>query len=199
MTTGEAIKNARIKANMTQAALAEKLNVTPQNISQYERDIKNPKIETLQKIASALDIPITKLISTSIDMSLEEMATGDIKQLAGQLARTASLADNEAGRLILIDLNNLLDYICVVNKRISDANRVQILEDIDHVITDLTHILSGHALESGDKTWLTLAEEARDDIDTRIKRIYSLSKKLSQKNPITDMPEYQKKDEPGQK
>jgi transcriptional regulator with XRE-family HTH domain len=56
MTTGEAIKNARIKANMTQAALAEKLNVTPQNISQYERDIKNPKIETLQKIASALDI-----------------------------------------------------------------------------------------------------------------------------------------------
>lgn len=56
MSTGENIKNARIKAKMTQAALAEKIGTTTQNISQYERDVRNPKIETLQKIAKALNV-----------------------------------------------------------------------------------------------------------------------------------------------
>ena len=46
---------------MTQAALAKKLGITPQNISQYERNVKSPKIETLKKIADALNVFITDL------------------------------------------------------------------------------------------------------------------------------------------
>lgn len=65
MTTGEAIKKARIKAKMTQAMLAKKLNVTPQNISQYERDIKNPKKETLEKMADALGCSRWDLMATT--------------------------------------------------------------------------------------------------------------------------------------
>ena len=58
---GERIKELRKKAGLTQAQLAEKLNVTPQNISQYERGLKNPKIGTLNKIAKALGVPVTEL------------------------------------------------------------------------------------------------------------------------------------------
>lgn len=54
-TTGDLIKQARLKAGMTQAGLAKKLGITPQAISQYERNIKKPKYVTLQKIATALD------------------------------------------------------------------------------------------------------------------------------------------------
>ncbi len=49
---------------MTQAALAEKVGTTTQNISQYERDIRNPKIETLKKIADALGVDISKLTNS---------------------------------------------------------------------------------------------------------------------------------------
>lgn len=60
-TIGQRIAEERKKAGLTQAQLAAKLNVTPQNISQYERGVKNPKIETLDKIASALNIPLVRL------------------------------------------------------------------------------------------------------------------------------------------
>lgn len=65
MTVGEAIKAARVNAGMTQAMLAQKLHVTPQNISQYERNIKKPKYETLQKIADALGTPVFLLYGTN--------------------------------------------------------------------------------------------------------------------------------------
>lgn len=56
MTTGERIKAARINAGLTQRELAERLNVSFVNISQWENGVRNPKIETLQKIAEALGV-----------------------------------------------------------------------------------------------------------------------------------------------
>ena len=53
------------------------------------------------------------------------------------------------------------------------------LEDIDHIITGITNILTGHTLTGENEAWLSLAEEAKSDIDARVNRIYSLSKKLS--------------------
>lgn len=56
MTTGQRIKAARKKAGMTQVDLSQKLDIPFQSISQWERDIRNPKYETLQRIAAALDV-----------------------------------------------------------------------------------------------------------------------------------------------
>lgn len=61
MTTGERIKEARKMANMTQAELAEKMGIPYQSIGQWERDIRNPKIETLQRIAEALNCSLAFL------------------------------------------------------------------------------------------------------------------------------------------
>ena len=48
-SVAEKIKTAREKAGLTQAQLAEKVGTTSQNISQYERGIRNPKYNTLEK------------------------------------------------------------------------------------------------------------------------------------------------------
>ena len=61
MTTGQYIKRARQKAGMTQAQLAEKLGIPYQSIGQWERDIRNPKLDTLKRIAAALNITIQEL------------------------------------------------------------------------------------------------------------------------------------------
>ena len=53
---GAGIKNARLTVGITQAELAHRLGVTPQAVSQYERGIKKPKIETIEKIADALGV-----------------------------------------------------------------------------------------------------------------------------------------------
>ena len=56
---GDVIKEYRTSANLTQSELASRLGVSPQIISQYERGIKKPKIETVAKIANALGVEIT--------------------------------------------------------------------------------------------------------------------------------------------
>lgn len=61
MSTGEAIKAARRAAGLTQAELAKRLGVTPQTVSQYERGLINPKLETLQKFAYALGTDVWNL------------------------------------------------------------------------------------------------------------------------------------------
>lgn len=63
MTTGELIKAARKKAGMTQAQLAEKLGISYVGVSQWENDLRNPKLDTLQRIAAALGVPVQELIS----------------------------------------------------------------------------------------------------------------------------------------
>lgn len=57
-TTGELIKQYRIKRNLTQEQLGKKIGVTMQYIGQYERGLRNPKISTLKKIADALDVDV---------------------------------------------------------------------------------------------------------------------------------------------
>ena len=56
MTTGQHIKEARKKAGLTQKELGEKLGVAYQTLAQWENDLRNPKYETLQRIAAALGI-----------------------------------------------------------------------------------------------------------------------------------------------
>lgn len=55
VTQGERIKQARLQRGLTQKELAGKLGVSESFISQYERDVRNPKQDTLQRIAVALD------------------------------------------------------------------------------------------------------------------------------------------------
>lgn len=63
MTTGQLIKAARKKAGMTQKELGAKLGVAYQTLAQWENDLRNPKLDTLQRIASALGVPVQDLIS----------------------------------------------------------------------------------------------------------------------------------------
>ncbi len=62
MTIGERIRDCRKKAGLSQKELGKKLNVSQQHIAQYESEKRMPKLETLQKIASALEVDINRLL-----------------------------------------------------------------------------------------------------------------------------------------
>lgn len=61
--TGKQIKEARVKAKLTQEKLAQKAGISVFTLQKYESGDRNPKIESLQKIANALGISITQLKS----------------------------------------------------------------------------------------------------------------------------------------
>lgn len=63
MTTGERIKEARIKFGLTQKELGERLGLSYQAVAQWENNLRNPKPETLTRIANAIGIDVIYLLS----------------------------------------------------------------------------------------------------------------------------------------
>lgn len=61
MTIGERIRELRLKSGITQTELAQKLEIPYQSIGQWERGLRSPKIETLQRIAEALGVEVWEL------------------------------------------------------------------------------------------------------------------------------------------
>lgn len=66
MTTGERIRAARKNVGLTQKALGDKCQMPDSQIRQYELGMVNPKVETLKRIADALDIPVSELIDPTV-------------------------------------------------------------------------------------------------------------------------------------
>lgn len=73
MTTGDKIRNARKLSKTTQKELGNILGVSPQMIAQYESNARKPKIETLRRIAKALNVPLYE-IATWDEYSSEDFA-----------------------------------------------------------------------------------------------------------------------------
>lgn len=60
--TQSSIAAARMAAGMTQAQLAEAIGVKPQQIGNWERGMRNPKINALNRIADALGCELNDLL-----------------------------------------------------------------------------------------------------------------------------------------
>jgi DNA-binding XRE family transcriptional regulator len=61
-TLGEMISTLRKEHGMTQAGLAEKMNVTDKAVSKWERDLSCPDIGSLPKLAEIFSISVDELM-----------------------------------------------------------------------------------------------------------------------------------------
>lgn len=66
MTVGEKIKKIRQEKGMTQKELGKKCGLADSAIRRYELGGANPKIETLQKIADALETPLILFVEDDL-------------------------------------------------------------------------------------------------------------------------------------
>lgn len=65
MSIGKNIKKIRKERGLTQVELGKKLNVTQQMIGQYENDKNSPQMDTIKKIANALEVKVADLMGIS--------------------------------------------------------------------------------------------------------------------------------------
>ena len=65
-TLGTYIRSLRTQNHMTQAQLAEKLNVTDKAVSKWERDLSYPDIALFPKLADILGVNVNDLLYESI-------------------------------------------------------------------------------------------------------------------------------------
>lgn len=76
MTVAENIKRIRKKKGLTQKQLGKKCGMAESTLRQYELGYRHPKIETIQKIANALDCSIIALTGGEEYKKTEEYKIG---------------------------------------------------------------------------------------------------------------------------
>ena len=99
--TGDMIRKYRTEKGLTQKKLGELCGIADSNIRKYESGNQNPKIETLQIIADALDIPVNRLLAGKI-------ITGDeLKEKLSEYGLTHLVPDTEEERIVLENCKKL--------------------------------------------------------------------------------------------
>ena len=106
MSLGKMIQTARKKAGMTQVELGKALGVSGSMIGQWENDLRNPKPETIDRIANALgDSFIELLFADSNDYEfIKLLGLTDPEKLKESLAAVKPLPDK------FMALNGILNY-----------------------------------------------------------------------------------------
>lgn len=116
MTTGELIKQARQNSKITQKELAEKVGVSYQMIQAWENNRRNPKTETLKKIAAALNVQWFELYSDDPHIQ----ARGIVDDVSGRLQK--AIAEN--GPMKKTSTSNAIN---------SGLLQIQFKSDDDHI------------------------------------------------------------------
>jgi len=62
VTFGKRVKEIRLQKYMSQADLAKVLGLHPTYISGIERGVRNMALKNIEKLAKALNVPISELI-----------------------------------------------------------------------------------------------------------------------------------------
>ena len=99
--TGDMIRKYRTEKGLTQKKLGELCGISDSNIRKYESGNQNPKIETLQKIADALDIPVNRLLAGKI------ISRDELKEKLSEYGLTHLVPDTEEERTVLENCKKL--------------------------------------------------------------------------------------------
>lgn len=78
---GELIKTARKNKGLTQKQLAEKTGLAIVTIQQYERNLRQPRIENIKKIAEVLDVSPAYLMGWEEEQTLNNLLGKKLKLL----------------------------------------------------------------------------------------------------------------------
>lgn len=78
MDTGKKIKQLRKEKKITQSELGKRMGISQQQIAQYENGKLKPKLETLHRIADALQIPRSILYNDMLPKEKSELVKRDM-------------------------------------------------------------------------------------------------------------------------
>lgn len=97
---GQRIRDLRNERHMSQEELSFKAGISPAHLGQIERALKNPTIDTVAKIAAALDIPVATLFTMDSVSAPSQNAT--IGKINAQLLNMSEEEQKDILRMIRI-------------------------------------------------------------------------------------------------
>lgn len=144
---GQKIAAARISKNLSLRQLAERINVTSSLLSQIERGLANPSLNTLRMIAISLDVPLFSLFteSTNIDNLITR---------ANNRKRIIFPHSNWEYMLLSPDLNGAIEMILMNIPPQSQSSQNPLPhtgEEIAYVLSGTVTLFLGDAVETLEK------------------------------------------------
>ena len=124
MTTGELIKQARQNSKMTQKELSEKVGVSYQMIQAWENNRRNPKTETVKKIATALGVPWYELLSDDPHEQSQGIIT-NIRDLLRKSGPVHKLSESEMANAGFIQFKSDDDKIAYLYSLLNDSGKFE--------------------------------------------------------------------------
>ncbi len=85
-TFADRIKDLRIQSDLTQQEVADKLNVTKQTVSQYERGLRRPDMESLEAISDVFNVSVDYVLGKS-DVTIQIVNEKDLEILRNKQLR----------------------------------------------------------------------------------------------------------------
>lgn len=130
MTLGENIQKYRKEAGITQKQLAENIGVATGTIQQYELNKREPKQETIKKIAKELKVSISALYGFDLEKIMKSIEKAN--QEARQIEEAVSIIKElEADPTRMLDVEILQNFQKLNNSGKKEAaKRVQELTEI---------------------------------------------------------------------
>ena len=129
MPTGTKIKEIRKQKGLTQKQLGDLCGIADSNIRKYENGKQNPKIETLQKIADALETPITEFTDMPLidNMTLGQyVQTKDFKMYMHRKSEIDNFVQSEQFKK-LFPHKNMHDAILTILREIYGTVEQQLI------------------------------------------------------------------------
>ena len=140
MEIGQSIQEARKKAKLTQKELAEKVGIATITVQQYERGVRTPKIETLQKIAQALNIDVGILYGVEADKGNPQYLNrlyGKISEVAEKYGRPEEEVVNWINRcLSMSDKYDMSEAVANRLEFLSGNMAKRVFEQVDSLSAD---------------------------------------------------------------
>lgn len=179
MGVGENIKRIRKEKKLTQKQLGERLGVSQAAIGQFENGKSSPRLETIKKIALALDVSEDKLLDRVYD---DDLATAMLEILERDLFGKPYLSENDRNYYIekikdkLIEASNIEDDL--ERDDFSNAEAINICTElISHLCkVDCTKNLSTDILDLVDLVgyFLTFSYEAKRTVLDLEKNLFEI-------------------------
>lgn len=140
MEIGQSIQEARKKAKLTQKELAEKVGIATITVQQYERGVRAPKIETLQKIAQALNIDVGVLYGVEVNKGNPQYLNrlyGKISEVAEKYGRPEEEVVNWINRcLSMSDKYDMSEAVANRLEFLSGNMAKRVFEQVDSLSAD---------------------------------------------------------------
>ena len=108
------LKKLRLKHNLTQEKLANKLNVTKQTISLYEKEKRLPDLHTLIKISNYFNCSIDSLIYNNTDINISKL--DNLSNLNKNNIEKYILEINDKNKNLITTLNKVINKLSEINE-----------------------------------------------------------------------------------